>query len=166
MMKKKGQLDSYDTQIIDMLMHDGRIPVTELAKRIGISKSPCQARLKRLQLEGYILGFRAQVNYAKLDMEQVAFVEAKMSDTREAALTAFNNAIKLVPEVEECHLIAGSFDYLIKIRTADVAAYRKVLGESLSCLPGVASTSTYVSMQSIKDSNSKNPINADFDAES
>jgi len=154
-MKKTNQLDYYDSKIIDALLHDGRLPVTELAKRIGISKSPCQARLKRLQREGYILGFRAQVNYTKLNMEQVAFVEAKMSDTREEALDAFNKAVKLIPEVEECHMIAGSYDYLIKVRTADVTAYRKVLAESISSLPCVASTSTYVSMQSVKDSNSR-----------
>ncbi len=152
-MKNKGQIDSYDLKIIHALMEDGRLPVTELAKRIGMSKSPCQARLKRLQQEGYILGFRAQVDHAKLDQEQVAFVEVKMSDTSENALSAFNDAVKLLPEIEECHLIAGSFDYLLKVRTQNIVTYRKVLGESISSLPHVASTSTYVSMQSIKDSN-------------
>jgi len=154
-MKNKRPIDSYDIKIIHALMKDGRLPVTELAKRIGISKSPCQARLKRLQSEGYIVGFRAQVNHAKLNQEQVAFTEVKMSDTREEALVAFNNAVKLVPEIEECHLIAGAFDYLLKVRTSDINSYRKVLGESISSLPNVASTSTYVSMQPIKDSNSK-----------
>jgi Lrp/AsnC family leucine-responsive transcriptional regulator len=157
-MSNKSTLDSYDIKIINILLHDGRLPVTELAKRIGISKSPCQARLKRLQMEGFIIGFRAQVDYIKLGLEQVAFVEVKMLDTHEDALEAFNNAIKLIPEVEECHLIAGSFDYLVKVRTTDVTSYRKVLGESLSRLPSVASTSTYVSMQSIKDSTSPNVL--------
>ncbi len=155
-MKNTNQLDSYDLKIIELLMQDGRLPVTALARRIGISKSPCQARLKRLREEGYILGFRAQVNYAKLDLEQVAFVEAKMSSTREEILSAFNEAVSSMPEIEECHMIAGSFDYLIKVRTSDVASYRKVLAESISTLPGVSSTSTYVSMQSVKDSNSNN----------
>lgn len=153
-MENIRQLDSYDMKMIRELTQDGRLPVTELAKRIGMSKSPCQARLKRLQSEGYILGFRAQVDHAKLNQEQVAFAEVKMSDTREEALIAFNNAVKAVPEIEECHLIAGSFDYLLKVRTPDINSYRKVLGESISSLPNVASTSTYVSMQSIKDSNS------------
>ena len=154
-MNQVSQLDTYDIKIIDALMQDGRLAVTELAKRVGISKSPCQARLKKLQKNGYILGFTAQVDYAKLNMEQVAFVEVKMSDTHEAMLESFNDAAKLIAEIEECHLIAGSFDYLLKIRTSDVNAYRKVLGESISTLPGVASTSTYVSMQSVKDSNSR-----------
>jgi Lrp/AsnC family leucine-responsive transcriptional regulator len=152
-MKDRGNLDSYDLQIIKILMSEGRMPVTQLAKQVGLSKSPCQARLKRLQSEGYILGFRAQVNYEKLNQEQVAFTEVKMSDTRESALLAFNEAVKQIPEVEECHLIAGSFDYLLKVRTSDIAAYRKVLGESISSLPYVANTSTFVSMQSVKDSN-------------
>lgn len=152
-MDNKRQLDQFDLKIIQILMVDGRIPVTELAKQIGMSKSPCQARLKKLQLDGYILGFRALVDHAKLNMEQVAFAEVKMSDTRETALIEFNDAVKLIPEIEECHLIASSFDYLLKVRTPDVNAYRKVLGESISSLPNVAHTSTHVSMQSIKDSN-------------
>ena len=150
----KRNIDSYDLKIIRLLVEDGRMPVTELARRIGMSKSPCQARLKRLQSDGYILGFRAQVDNAKLNQEHVAFAEVTMSDTREQALTAFNKAIKLIPEIEECHLIAGSFDYLLKVRTPNIVSYRKVLGESISSLPNVASTSTFVSMQSIKDSNS------------
>lgn len=148
-----NHIDSFDRKIIHILMENGRLPVTELAKRIGMSKSPCQARLKRLLAEGYILGFRAQVDHSKLNQEQVAFTEVKMSDTRENALVAFNNAVKLIPEIEECHLIASSFDYLLKVRTSDIAAYRRVLGETISSLPHVASTSTHVSMQSIKDSN-------------
>lgn len=148
------QLDSYDKKIIRLLSNEGRLPVTELAKRIGMSKSPCQARLKRLQKEGYILGFKAVVNMSKLEQEHVAFTEVKMSDTREAALKAFNEAVCKLPEIEECHLIAGSFDYLLKVRTSSIFAYRKVLGETISSLPHVASTSTFVSMQSIKESNS------------
>lgn len=148
---KHSQLDSYDHQIINILSLDGRLPVTELARRIGMSKSPCQVRLKRLQEEGYILGFRAVVNHAKLMKEHVAFAEVRLSDTREEALDAFNAAIENVPEIEQCHLIAGSFDYLLKIRTHDITAYRQVLADSISRLPYIASTSTYVSMQSIKD---------------
>lgn len=148
---KISQLDSFDHQIISILSKDGRLPVTELARQIGMSKSPCQARLKRLQKNGYILGFRAVVNHAKLMKEHVAFAEVRLSDTREEALDAFNAAIENVPEIEQCHLIAGSFDYLLKVRTHDITAYRKVLAESISLLPHIANTSTYVSMQSIKD---------------
>lgn len=149
--KKISQIDSFDRQIINILSENGRLPVTELARRIGISKSPCQVRLKRLQEDGYILGFRAVVNYAKLEREHVAFAEVRLSDTREEALDAFNAAIENVPEIEQCYLIAGSFDYLLKVRTSDISSYRKVLAESISRLPHISNTSTYVSMQSIKD---------------
>lgn len=144
-------MDSYDKKIIRILLSNGRISITELASRIGLSKSPCQVRLKRLQDEGYILGFKALVNHAKLDQEQVAFVEVKLSDTREVALVAFNDAVKKIPEIEGCHLIAGAFDYLLKVRTSNITQYRKILADTLSMMPNVASTSTYVSMQSVKD---------------
>ncbi len=149
-MSINSQLDRYDEQIISILGDDGRLPVTEIAKRIGMSKSPCQARLKRLLKEGYILGFRAVFDPVKLGREHVAFTEVKLSDTRESALEAFNNAVRHVPEVEQCHMIAGQFDYLLKVRTSNISDYRKVLGD-ISTLPNVASTSTFVSMQSIKD---------------
>ena len=128
------------------------MPVTELAREVGISKSPCQVRLKRLQREGYILGFRAVLNPQMMNREHIAFTEVKLTDTREAALNAFNEAVQLVPEIEQCHMIAGAYDYLLKIRTSDIKAYRQVLAETLSTLPHVASTSTFVSMQSVKDS--------------
>ena len=149
-MNNNSQLDRYDEQIISILGEDGRLPVTEIAKRIGMSKSPCQARLKRLLKEGYILGFKAVFDPVKLGREHVAFTEVKLSDTRESALEAFNNAVRHVPEVEQCHMIAGQFDYLLKVRTSNITDYRKVLGD-ISTLPNVASTSTFVSMQSIKD---------------
>ena len=149
--KNKDHIDSFDRQIIDILAVNGRLPVTELAMRIGMSKSPCQVRLKRLLEEGYILGFKAVVNHAKLEKEHVAFAEVRLSNTREEALDEFNAAIRNVPEIEQCHLIAGSFDYLLKVRTSDISSYRKVLAESISLLPHISNTSTYVSMQSIKD---------------
>lgn len=144
-------LDRHDRKILDVLSREGRLPVTELARRVGLSKSPCQVRLKRLQRDGFILGFRAIVNPAKLRLEHVAFVEVKLSDTSERALSAFNAAVQELPEVEQCHMIAGAFDYLLKIRTTDMKAYRAVLGEKVSALPHVANTSTHVSMQAVKD---------------
>ncbi|WP_421858676.1 Lrp/AsnC family transcriptional regulator [Oricola sp.] len=147
----ENQLDRYDRKILAELQRDGRLPVTELAKRVGLSKSPCQVRMRRLIDEGYILGFRAVLNMAKLGREHVAFTEVRLSDTTEKALSAFGDAVMHVPEIEQCHMIAGSFDFLLKVRTRDIAAYRKVLGETISALPHVANTSTYVSMQAVKD---------------
>ena len=145
------QLDRFDQLILQVLSTDGRIPVTNLAKRIGMSKTPCQNRLKRLQADGYIVGFRAVLNPKKLGRDHVAFTEVTLSDTRESALDAFNKAVQSVPEIEQCHMIAGSFDYLLKIRTADTQTYRRILGEIITALPHVSNTSTYVTMQSVKE---------------
>ena len=101
--------------------------------------------------EGYIAGFRAVLNPAMLGRDHVAFAEVKLSDTRDAALHSFNEAVMKIREVEECHMIAGRFDYLLKIRTPDIRRYRLVLGETISSLPFVASTSTNVVMESVKE---------------
>jgi len=148
---QNGKLDRYDQRILAILSKDGRLPITDLAREIGLSKSPCQVRVKRLQKQGYILGFRAVLNAEKLGQDHVAFVEAKLTDTTERALDAFNQAVRRVPEIEQCHMIAGSFDYLLKIRTTSIRTYRLVLGETISNLPHVGSTSTHVSMQAVKD---------------
>ena len=151
MMYFSDKLDLIDLQIIDVVSKEGRLAVTDIARRIGSSKSPVQVRLKRLQKEGYILGFRAILNPEKLGREHIAFTEVKLSDTREKALNEFNAAIKTIPEIEQCHMIASSFDYLLKIRTQNIRAYRHILGEVISTLPYVASTSTFVAMESVKD---------------
>ncbi len=125
--------------------------VTELAEKVGLSKTPCQVRLKRLIDDGVIKGFRAVLDMALLGLDHIAFTEVKLSDTREQALTEFNRGVMAIPEIEECHMIAGNFDYLMKVRTADIRRFRTVLGEKISTLPHVASTSTFVVMEPIKD---------------
>ncbi len=146
-----GGLDRLDQAILRILATEGRIAVTELARRIGLSKSPTQARLKRLEDDGVITGYRAILDPIRLGRAHVAYVEVKLSDTREAALQAFNKAVLAVPEVEECHMIASRFDYLLKVRTSDIQDYRRVLGERISALPHVASTSTHVAMEAVKE---------------
>ncbi|MFK3891393.1 Lrp/AsnC family transcriptional regulator [Sphingomonas sp. NPDC079357] len=146
-----GLIDAFDRRIIEELRAEGRLSVTELARRVGLSKTPCQVRLRRLIDGGYILGFRAIVDPARLGLDHVAFTEVKLSDTRETALDEFRRAVLRIPEVEECHMIASSFDYLLKVRTADIRRYREVLGERISSLPHVASTSTFVAMETIRD---------------
>ena len=91
------------------------------------------------------------MDLARLDAAHVAFVEVRLSDTREAALRAFNAAVRAVPEVESAHMIAGAFDYLLKVRTRDIEAYRRVLGERISTLPHVAHSSTFVAMETVVD---------------
>lgn len=148
---KSVDLDDFDRKIIAALIEDGRMTVTDLARAVGLSKTPCQVRLRRLIDAGVITGFRAIVDPAKLGMDHVAFAEVKLSDTREQALREFNAAVRRIPEVEECHMIASSFDYLLKVRTSDIRRYRTVLGEKISSLPHVASTSTYVAMETVLD---------------
>lgn len=147
----KSQLDRFDIEIVKILRVDGRISVTALADKVGLTKTPCQVRLKRLQDSGYITGFRAVVDPVKLGLSNVAFIEVKLNDTTEKALLAFDTAVRATPEIEMCHMIAGAFDYLLKVRTADIHGYRRVLGEKISALPHVANTSTHVSMQSVVD---------------
>jgi Lrp/AsnC family leucine-responsive transcriptional regulator len=149
--KEKTELDRFDLAIIRELAGDGRMAVTELARRIGLTKTPTQARVKRLEDLGVIAGYRAILNPIRMGLAHVAFVEVRLSDTREAALQAFNRAVRAVPEIEECHMMASSFDYLLKVRTGDIADYRRILGERISTLPHVASTSTFVAMEAVKE---------------
>jgi len=146
-----SDLDQFDRRILEALAEDGRMSITDLAKRVGLSNTPCQLRLRRLLAEGYIEGFKAVLNPVRMGLDHVAFAEVKLTNTHEDALRAFNEAVKKIPEVEECHMIAGRFDYLLKIRTRDIRRYRHVLGERISELPFVASTSTNVTMETVKD---------------
>ena len=143
--------DRIDQSIIDVLQDDARITLTELANRVGLSKTPCQIRMRRLEKEGFIMGYRALINRARLGARHIAFVQVTLSDTRSTALKAFNQAVGVIKEVEQCHMIAGDFDYLLKIRTTDMDDYRTVLGEKISTLPHVKQTSTFVVMESVKD---------------
>lgn len=146
-----GVVDEFDLKILSILSVDGRISMTALGDRVGLSKTPVTARVKRLEEDGVITGYRATLSASKLGVEHIAFLEVKLSDTRERSLEAFNDAVRAIPEVEACHMIAGGFDYLVKVRTSDIFAYRRVLGEQISTLPNVAATSTYISMQSVID---------------
>lgn len=144
-------LDRFDRSILRVLTGDGRISITDLAREIGLSKSPTQARLRRLEKAGVITGYRALIDPILLGLDYVSFVEVRLTDTREAALAAFNAAVARTPEIEQAHMIAGNFDYLLKVRTQSMSDYRRVLAERISTLPHVAGTSTYVAMQAVKE---------------
>jgi len=152
---KSETLDRFDRKILELLAANGRMRITELAGRIGLSKTPCQARVKRLEAGGYILGYHAALSPAKLGLDHIAFVQVTLSDTREKALGSFNSAVWRIPEIEQCHMIAGGFDYLLKVRTSSIEAYRKVMGEHISTLPYVTSSSTFVSMEAVKESDTR-----------
>ena len=145
------RLDRFDRKILTVLASDGRISITDLARCIGLSKSPTQARVKRLEESGVILGYRAMFDPIAMGLDHVAFVEVRLSDTREAALRAFNAAVTKIPQIEQAHMMAAGFDYLLKVRTRNMRDYRRVLGEEISSLPHVAGTSTYVAMQAVKE---------------
>ncbi|GGA51212.1 ArsR family transcriptional regulator [Nitratireductor aestuarii] len=146
-----GQLDRFDRSILHALSQNGRLSTAELAQRVGLTKTPVQARVKRLESEGYIRGYMAIIDHERMGEGHVAFVQVTLSDTRSAALDAFNREVLKHPEIEECHMIAASFDYLLKVRTKDIQSYRRVLGEKISSLPHVSHTSTFVAMETVKD---------------
>lgn len=150
-MAQDNHLDGFDRRIVDALGVDGRLSMAALAEKVGLSKSPVQARVRRLEASGYIRGYMAVIDHEKMGHGHIAFVQVKLSDTRLPALAAFNKAATDIPEIEQCHMIAAGFDYLLKVRTTDIAAYRKVLGERISAMPHVAQTSTFVAMETVKD---------------
>lgn len=145
------QIDRIDLNIIAALSKDARLSMAELAGQVGLSKTPVAARVKRLEADGYIRGYSAIVDRERLGEGHIAFVQVKLSDTRSAALAEFNKAVMTIREIEQCHMMASSFDYLLKVRTRDIVSYRRVLGERISALPHVAQTSTFVAMETVKD---------------
>ncbi|WP_404405692.1 Lrp/AsnC ligand binding domain-containing protein [Pelagibacterium halotolerans] len=151
MSKEGAHIDRFDRHILDVISTNGRITITELADRIGLSATPCKMRLRKLEARGFITGYRASVDQTKLGRSHITFVQVCLSDTRDAALKAFNEAALRIPEIEECHMIAGGFDYLLKVRTSDIAEYRAVLGTVLSALPHVSNTTTFVAMEAVRE---------------
>jgi len=144
-------IDAIDLRILRALGADARLSMAALAAQAGLSKSPTQARVKRLERLGVIRGYGARLDHARLGLGHIAYVQVSLSDTRSAALEAFNAAVRDAPGIVECCMIAASFDYLLKVRTRDIAAYRRLLGEVISALPHVAQTSTFVVMEAVKE---------------
>lgn len=151
-MASAEQLDRIDRNILRALEADGRLSMAALGELIGLSKTPVQARVRRLEGLGLIKGYRAVIDRLRLGEGHVAFVQVTLSDTRSKALDDFNRAAAAIAQIEECHMMAADFDYLLKVRTTDIAAYRRVLGEVISVLPYVAHTSTFVVMEAVKES--------------
>ncbi|MEM9879346.1 MAG: Lrp/AsnC ligand binding domain-containing protein [Pseudomonadota bacterium] len=145
------EIDHYDLRILQELQKDGRISVVELAQRIHLSKSPCLKRLRRLERGGFIRGYRAELDPDKVTQSYLVYVQVKLETTKSEQLEAFNAAVKSVPQILACHMLSGGFDYLLKVRTRDTAAYRKLLGDVIATLPGISQTSTYPVLEEIKD---------------
>lgn len=147
-----GAIDVIDRRILRVVQSDGRIAVVELADRVGLSKSPCLKRLRRLEREGYIRGYRADLDPDRIEQGYLVYVQIKLSNTTRATLDKFNKAVRDISQIMSCHMMAGGYDYLLKIRTRDMKAYRQFLGDVLSQLPEVDQTSTFPVMEQVKES--------------
>ncbi|MBN8506555.1 MAG: Lrp/AsnC ligand binding domain-containing protein [Burkholderiales bacterium] len=143
-------LDRTDLRLLQLLQQDARATHQSLAEQVHLSSSSVHERVKRLQREGYILGYRAQLNPDKLGAALLVFVEVLLDRTVHDVMDSFKAAVQARPEILECHLVAGGFDYLLKTRVADMAAYRHFIGAGIWSLPGVRETRTYVVMEEVK----------------
>ncbi|MCB2020552.1 MAG: Lrp/AsnC ligand binding domain-containing protein [Rhizobacter sp.] len=144
-------IDKIDLKILRVLQKDGRISNLKLADEVHLSPTAVLERVKRLTREGFILGYTARLNPDKLGAGMLVFVEVVLDRTTPDVMNAFKAAVQVRPEILECHLVAGGFDYLIKTRVADMAAYRELIGSVMWSLPGVRETHTYAVMEEVKN---------------
>ena len=145
-------LDKIDARILRVLQKDGRISNLKLAEEVHLSPTAVLERVKRLARDGYILGYEAKLNPEKLGAGMMVFIEVVLDRTTHDAMNTFKAAVQVRPEILECHLVAGGFDYLLKTRVADMAAYREFIGSVIWTLPGVRETRTYAVMEEVKSS--------------
>lgn len=145
------KLDSIDQKILRILQTQGRLSIVDLASQVNLTKTPCTQRVRRLEQSGYIQGYHAALNPDKLDAACVMIVMVVMDKTSDDALDRFNDAIRQIPEVQGCYMVAGNFDYMLKIRTKDISTYRTVLGDRISKLPNVHQTHSFIVMELVKD---------------
>ena len=146
------RLDAIDVAILDALQRDGRLPIVALAKAVGLSATPCAERVRALESAGVIAGYTARLDATRLGLGLLVFIEIAIDRTSQDAFDQFRRAIDRIPQVQECYMVAGGFDYLLKVRVADMAAYRAFLGEVLSKVPGIRETHTYAVMERVKES--------------
>ncbi len=145
-------IDRIDAKILRVLQRDGRISNLKLAGEVHLSPTAVLERVKRLTRDGYILGYEARLNPDKVGAGMMVFVEVVLDRTTPDVMSAFKAAVQVRPEILECHLVAGGFDYLIKTRVADMRAYRELIGTVVWALPGVRETHTYAVMEEVKTS--------------
>ncbi|UEM03736.1 Lrp/AsnC ligand binding domain-containing protein [Skermanella rosea] len=144
-------MDRIDRAILRELQQNGRISVVELAGKVNLTKTPCSERLRRLEAAGVIRRYRAELDPVALEADHVVLVQVVLRGTTADELERFNEAVRRVPEIQSCHMIAGDFDYLLKVRTRDIQHYRRLLGDTISRLPHVQQTHTFVVMETVKD---------------
>jgi Lrp/AsnC family leucine-responsive transcriptional regulator len=148
---KTKSIDRIDKKILKLLQVNGRISNIELSKAIDLSPTPCLERVKRLEESGYIKGYMALLDPKLLEAELLVFVEITLTRNSSDIFNEFNQAVVSLAPILECHLVSGNFDYLIKARVANMEEYRKLLGETLLTLPGVADSRSYIVMEEVKE---------------
>ena len=146
------KLDAIDRRILAALQTDGRLSNVALARAVGLSPTPCAERVRALETAGIIRGYATELDAAQLGMSLTVFIEVAIDRTSQDAFDAFRAAVLAIPQVQECHMVAGGFDYLLKVRVQDMAAYRTFLSDALANVPGIRSTHTYPVMESVKES--------------
>jgi Lrp/AsnC family transcriptional regulator, leucine-responsive regulatory protein len=151
MSKIMVETDKTDLQILEALQADGRMPITELSRRVNLSATPCALRIKKLEQSKIIQGYHARIAPKALNVALLVFVTVKLRATDEATLRAFNMAVKPMRQILECHMTGGGFDYLLKIRVRDMEEYRKILGGVIGELPMVEGTHSYFVMEEVKE---------------
>ena len=152
MEREKHPLDRLDRKILDILQREGRLPITELAARVGLSTSPCAERVKRMERDGVITGYCARVSPAAVDKGLLVLVEIMLAAKGADVIDAVRDELLHMPEVLECHLVSGEFDYLLKFRLRDMREYRGLLGSILKRLPVAAESRSSIVMEEIKES--------------
>ena len=146
-----SNLGKIDRNILRILQKDGRISYTELARQVGLSVTPCIDRVKRMERNGYILGYSAQVCSQKLDAALVVFVQIRLNHTSQKNFEEFRRSVIDLENIQSCFLVSGNYDYLLKVRVADIAAYRELLGHRILKLPAVQESTSYVVMEELKE---------------
>ena len=149
-MKTITELDRIDRRILNVLQKDGRIANVELARRVNLTPTPCLERVKRLEKDGFITEYVALIDPVKANAALCAYIEIQLVSSTTEAFRRFNQEMLDLPEVQECQMVAGGFDYLIKIRVADMQHYQRFLGEKLSSIRDISQTHTYVVIQDVK----------------
>lgn len=147
----RKNLDRIDRRILNELQKNARISYVELGDRVGLSTSPCIERVKRLEADGFIARYTAILNPDLLDAGLMVYVEIKLEYDSKQIFEQFKQAALRIPYLLECHLLSGDFDYLMKVRVADMPEYRQLLGDILRDLPGVRDTRSYIVMEIIKE---------------
>ena len=150
-MKKEREIDLIDKKILNVIQRQGRIPLVDLAREVNLSKSPCYQRLKRLEAQKYIRGYKADLDPNKISSGYLVYVQVKLASTKRAALEGFNKAVKDIPQILTCNMLSGGYDYLLKVRTRDMEEYRELLGDVISELPSVNQTSSFPVMEQVKE---------------